>query len=171
MPLAQTLNFLPPQVHRNFLPPSLVKREPKAEQGNVEVVKTTSSGSSYCLSGSLTDGSVNIWSTKLGLRLAGGYNFTKQAHLEPTDDPEKEKLYMNKYEKVGEDDKSGCLFVRNKKFLAPKHQKTAPAAPAEKKEEEEAPVEIEEIGVWTEEDGPEATEDNLFGLFDETLAA
>jgi hypothetical protein len=31
VPLAQTLNYLPPQVHRNFLPPATVKLNPKKE--------------------------------------------------------------------------------------------------------------------------------------------
>lgn len=31
VPLAQTLNFLPPKMHRNFFPPSMAKKNPKME--------------------------------------------------------------------------------------------------------------------------------------------
>ena len=77
VPLAQTLNYLPPQVHRNFLPPATVKVNPKKEQGKVDTLKTVSSSTGYAMSGSLENGSINVWSTQLGLNLAGGFNFKK----------------------------------------------------------------------------------------------
>lgn len=75
--LANTINALPSQVHRNFLPPSVTKQNPRLEEGKVDVVKTTSANTSYALTGSKADSSVNVWSTGMGACLAGGFNFKK----------------------------------------------------------------------------------------------
>jgi hypothetical protein len=78
------------------------------------MLKTTSSSSSFAMSGSLKDGSVNIWSTNLGLNLAGGFNFKKQAYQEPSKEAEKVKcayLNMTKY-----DHNSAAMYLRSARF-------------------------------------------------------
>lgn len=76
------------------------------------MLKTTSSATGYALSGNLSDGSINVWSTQLGLNLAGGYNFKKQVHSEPSQEKAKEVLPHENYEKVGD-----YMHMRDKRFI------------------------------------------------------
>ena len=67
------------------------------------------------MSGSLQHGSINIWSTKLGLNLAGGFNFKKQFHSESTQSAKTETLNHLKLNQYCGGDSS--LFLRADKFL------------------------------------------------------
>lgn len=73
VPLHKTINSLPPSIHQNFLPSS----EPK--YAAIDTIKSLSL-SDFVLTGSKKFGSINLWSSKLGLNLVGGFNFTKQVH-------------------------------------------------------------------------------------------
>jgi len=87
------------------------------------------------MSGSLKNGSVNIWSTSLGLNLAGGFNFKKQVHQEPSKVAEQVKRsYLNMKNYGGEDDNSAHMYLRNQCFEG--KQPLAKEAPEEKKTEE-----------------------------------
>lgn len=82
------------------------------------MIKTTSAQTDYALSGNLESGSVNIWSTGMGLNLCGGFNFKKQAHTENTNNLDKEKLEMLKMSKVVHGDAN--LYLKSIKFLGEK---------------------------------------------------
>jgi hypothetical protein len=43
IPLAQTLNHLPPQAHRNFIPPTAVTKDRDSECGSADVLRAPSS--------------------------------------------------------------------------------------------------------------------------------
>jgi len=73
VPLATTVNNLPPSLHSNFTPAG------HPQHGEIDVVKSLSH-SDLVLTGSRENGSVNIWSTKLGLHLMSGYNYLDQYH-------------------------------------------------------------------------------------------
>jgi hypothetical protein len=81
----------------------------------VKVIKTTCADTSYALTGSLEDGSVNIWSTGMGLNLAGGFNFKKQLHQSETIVAEKQKLDVFNTKKVMHD--TAELYLKSDKFL------------------------------------------------------
>ena len=68
VPLASTINSLPPSLHRNFATASAPKF------ADIDVVKYLSF-SDLVLTGSRIAGSVNVWSNKLGMNLVGGFNF------------------------------------------------------------------------------------------------
>lgn len=70
VPLSKTINSLPPSLHQNFLPVS----EPK--YAAIDVIRYLSN-SDFVLTGSKTSGSINIWSSRLGMNLVAGYNFMK----------------------------------------------------------------------------------------------
>lgn len=78
VPLYRTLNKLPPSLHKNYLPEKAYENGDVEPIADVDAIKTCSE-SSYVMSCSNKDGSVNVWSTQLGLYLAGGYNFRRQA--------------------------------------------------------------------------------------------
>jgi hypothetical protein len=125
------------------LPPDIVKEQPSLEQGSVDTLKTTSSSTSFAMSGSLKDGSINIWSTNLGMNLAGGFNFKKQAHLAPSKLAEKEKLsYLAMKKYGGEDENSAHMYLRSERFES-KQPKAEEAIAEEKKVE--APQEEEQV--------------------------
>jgi len=73
VPLASTINSLPPALHRNFAIPS------KPEFADIDVVKHLSF-SDLVLTGSRQQGSVNVWSTKLGMQLLGGFNYLNEIY-------------------------------------------------------------------------------------------
>jgi hypothetical protein len=68
VPLASTINSLPPSLHRNFATSSV------PQFGDIDVVKHLSF-SDLVLTGSRNLGSINVWSNKLGMNLLGGFNF------------------------------------------------------------------------------------------------
>lgn len=102
-------------MHRNFLPPKVANKDPNLEEGQVDVVKTTSADTSYALTGSLADGSVNIWSTGMGLGLAGGFNFKKQLHQSESIATDKQKLDVFNASIVVHG--GAELYLRSEKFL------------------------------------------------------
>jgi len=68
VPLAKTINSLPPSLHQNFATAIV------PEFANIELARQLST-SAVVLTGSKTCGSINLWSTQLGLNLLGGFNF------------------------------------------------------------------------------------------------
>lgn len=68
VPLASTVNNLPPSLHTNFMPAG------HPSHGEINVVKSLPH-SDMVMTGSLEHGSVNVWSTKLGMHLLSGYNY------------------------------------------------------------------------------------------------
>lgn len=77
VPLAMTLNNLPPSIHQNSLSSKkLVKPE------KVDFVKTLGN-SDFIMTGA-KDGSINIWNTRVKLHCTGSHNF-KSKMYEPED--------------------------------------------------------------------------------------
>jgi hypothetical protein len=77
----------------------------------------------------------------LGLNLAGGFNFKKQVHSEPSQNKEREVLPMLNMERVGNaGSNESHMYVRHKKFsgFVPKEQKIEVPV-----EEKEAAAEVE----------------------------
>ena len=74
----------------------------------IDAVKTLTE-SSYVMTGSKSSASINVWTSTLGLKLAGGFNFRKQAYEK--DLPE--KLYITNLVKVF-DEKGATVYVHAK---------------------------------------------------------
>lgn len=68
IPIAQTINSLPPSLHCNFAPVHV------PQYADIDVVKHLPF-SDLVMTGSTQFGSVNIWSSHLGMQLLGGFNF------------------------------------------------------------------------------------------------
>lgn len=73
VPLAHTINCLPPSLHHNFAP------SPTPQVADIDIVRHLSF-SDLVLTGSKKYGSVNVWSTRLGAQLLGGFNFMDELH-------------------------------------------------------------------------------------------
>lgn len=70
----QTLNSMPPSEHVSGLP---AKHGKDADKGNIDEVQTVGN---FVLTGSHQEGSVNLFSTRMGLTRLLQHNFTTQGH-------------------------------------------------------------------------------------------
>lgn len=68
IPLASTINSLPPALHHNFAPAHV------PAYADIDVVKHLPF-SDLVMTGSTQFGSINVWSSRLGMQLLGGFNF------------------------------------------------------------------------------------------------
>lgn len=73
VPIASTINSLPPALHQSFATASM------PQFADIDVVRHLSF-SDLVLTGSKQSGSVNVWSATLGMNLLGGFNFLKDLH-------------------------------------------------------------------------------------------
>jgi len=103
IPLDLTINNLPPSLHHNLAPSIPAHAE-------IDIVRHLAK-SDLALTGSKTYGSVNVWSTKLGMHLLGGYNFLDELHKLQGSEEVKFKLkHMHEY-----NERDVHLYLRNHK--------------------------------------------------------
>lgn len=70
------------------------------------------------MSGNLKRGSINIWSTNLGLNLAGGFNFKKQSYQELSEEAAKVRCAFLNMKRFGGEDNEPHLYLREERFYA-----------------------------------------------------
>ena len=128
----------------------------------------TLSGSDFVATGSLKDGSINVWSSGMGLNFAGGYNFTakKNVVLNEDDSLVKVKLDINSLETAHEANGDSILVKKSLVGLNKKKiEDTSEDKPEEKKE---VVSEKESIPAVVPQLSEEVDHDNeLCGLFAE----
>lgn len=77
VPLARTLNKMPPSLQKSFVKHKFAKNLPQNRA--IDCLKTTPT-SSLIMTGSTSEGSINIYSTELNAALLGGFNFKQQLY-------------------------------------------------------------------------------------------
>ena len=95
-----------------------------ASRAAIDSVKTVTD-SSYVLTGSKASASINVWTSTLGLNLAGGFNFRKQAYVAQNGLEAVESLYFESLVRVS--DTNGAVVLMDKN-VASHMEKTLKAA-------------------------------------------
>ena len=120
--LAQTINALPPSTQRDMTPSDM-----KPTNAAIDSVKTASK-SSFVMTGSRESASINVWSSKLGLNFAGGYNFRNQYYkqVRSAEGDPVQKLYFDSMVKV-HDEEDASVYVS--KAIAHKYKANGVGGP------------------------------------------
>ena len=110
--LSQTVNNLPPVVQQDFIPSACNVKPTRAAIDSIR----TLTGSSFVLTGSKASSSINIWTSQLGLNLAGGFNFKQQAYTASLGLKEVDSVYFNTYVRIH--DEEDAVIMVSKRMAA-----------------------------------------------------
>lgn len=109
-------------MQRDFIPKECYDIKPTCS--SIDAVRTLTD-SSFVLTGSKSSASINVWTSTLGLNLAGGFNFKQQAYKAALGLKEVDSVYFNSFVRTYDD--KGAIIMVSKKSVASGTNKTMAA--------------------------------------------